>query len=76
MLAHLSGTICPKHSAILILPPHLKPPSRRTCLIITSKLFFTAVPIPSSDAVCAFVCVCVGGGGGGGLGVGGWLVLL
>ena len=41
-----------------------------TCLIIISKLFFTAVPyIASSDArararVC--VCVCVGGGGGGG----------
>ena len=39
-------------------PPLLKPPSRRTCLII-SKLFFTAMPIPSSSAVCACVCVCV-----------------
>ena len=36
----------------------LKPPSRRTCLIIISKLFFTAVPIPSFDT-CVFVCVCV-----------------
>ena len=60
MLAHLSGTICLKLSATLILPPLSKPPSRRTCLIIISKLFFTALPIPSSDAVC--VCV--------------WLVLL
>ena len=41
----------------LILPPLLKPPSRRTCLIIISKLFFTALPIPSSNTVC--VCVCV-----------------
>ena len=57
MLAHLSGTICLKHSTTLILLPRLKPPSRRTCLIIISKLFFSAVPIPSSDAVC--VCVCV-----------------
>ena len=47
MLAHLFGTICLKHSYILILPPLLKPPSRRTCLIIISKLFFTAVPILS-----------------------------
>ena len=49
-------TICLKHSATLILPPLLKPPSRRTCLITISKLFFTALPIPSSDTVC--VCVC------------------
>ena len=52
-----------KHSAILILPPLSKPPSRRTCLITISKLFFTALPIPSSDTVCvcarARVCVCV-----------------
>ena len=38
------------------------------CLIIISKLFFTALPIPTFDAVCvcvrACVCVCV------------WLVLL
>ena len=64
MLAHLSGTICLKHSATLILPPLLKLPSRRTWLIIISKLFFTALPIPSSDTVCVCVCVCV------------WLVLL
>ena len=32
-LAHLFGTICLKRSATLILPPLLKPPSRRTCLI-------------------------------------------
>ena len=37
-----------------------KPPSRHTYLIIISKLFFTALPIPSFDALC--VCV--------------WLVLL
>ena len=55
MLAHLSGTICLKHSATLILPPLLKPPSRRSCLITISKLFFAALPIPSSDTVC--VCV-------------------
>ena len=59
MLAHLSGTICLKHSATLILPPLLKPPSRRTCLITISKLFFTALPIPSSDTLCVCVCVCV-----------------
>ena len=46
-------------SATLILPPLLKPPSRRTCLIIISKLFFTALPIPLSDTVCVCVCVCV-----------------
>ena len=37
------------------------PPPRRTCLIIISKLFFTAVPIPSSDAcvsACVRACVC------------------
>ena len=50
MLAHLFGTICLKHSATLVLPPLLKPPSRRTCLITISKLFFTALPVPSSDA--------------------------
>ena len=36
------------------------PPSRCTCLIIISKLFFTALPIPSFDALCVCVmCVCV-----------------
>ena len=51
---------CLKHSATLILPPLLKLPSRRTCWIILFKLFFTAVPNPSSDTwVCACVCVCV-----------------
>ena len=50
MLAHLFGRICLKHSATLILPPPLKPPSRRTCLIIISQLFFTALPIPFVDA--------------------------
>ena len=54
-MAHLFGTICLKHSATLTLPPLLKLPSRRTCLMTISKLFFTVVPIPSSDAVC--VCV-------------------
>ena len=42
----------------LILPPLLKPPSRRTCLITLSKLFFTALPIPSSNTMCVCVCVC------------------
>ena len=65
MLAHLSGTICLKHSTTLILPPLLKPLSRCTCLITISKLFFTALPIPSSDTVCVCVrtrvhaCACV-----------------
>ena len=48
--------ICLKHSTILIVPPLLKPPSRGTCLITISKLFFTALPIPSSNTVS--VCVC------------------
>ena len=47
-----------KHSTTLILPPLLKPPSRRICLITISKLFFTALPIPSSDTLCVCVCVC------------------
>ena len=59
MLAHLSGTIGLKHYTTLILLPLLKPPSRRTCLITISKLFFTALPIPSSDTVCVCMCVCV-----------------
>ena len=59
-LAHLFGTVCLKHSATLILPPLLKPPSRRTCSITISKLFFTAVLIPSSNAqVCVCVCLSV-----------------
>ena len=33
---HLSGTICLKHSATVILSPLVEPPSRRTCLIIIS----------------------------------------
>ena len=37
----------------------VKPPSRRTCLITISKLFFTAMPIPLSDTVCVCVRVCV-----------------
>ena len=47
-------------SATLILPPLLKPPSRRTCFIILSKLFFTAMLIPLSDTwMCTcIVCVC------------------
>ena len=57
-LAHLFGTIFLKNSATLIQPPLLKPPPRRTYLIMISKLFFTAAPIPSSDAR-ARVCVCV-----------------
>ena len=32
---------------------------RRTCLRIIFKLFFTALPIPSSDTVCVCACVCV-----------------
>ena len=48
--------ICLKHSTILIVPPLSKPPSRCTCLITISKLFFTALPIPSSITVS--VCVC------------------
>ena len=64
MLAHLSGTICLKHSATLILPPLLKPPSKCTCLIIISKLFFfflfsfysSAYPLVRRS-VC--VCLCV-----------------
>ena len=45
------------NTPILILSPLSKPPSRRTCLIIISKLFFTALPIPSSNAMCVSVCV-------------------
>ena len=57
---NLSGAICLKHSATLILPPLSKPNSRHTCLIIISKLFFTALPIPSFRCcVCVCVCACV-----------------
>ena len=63
MLAHLFGTICLKHSATLILPPLLKPPSRRTCLIIISKLFSQPCLSPRPTRECvrarARVCVCV-----------------
>ena len=62
MLAHLSGTICLKHSAALILPPLLKPPSSRTCLIIISKLFSTAVYSFARARAPARVCMCVGVG--------------
>ena len=53
----LCWPICLEQFAALILPPLLKLPSRHTCLIIISKLFFTAVPIPSSD-VCVRMCIC------------------
>ena len=59
-MAHLFETICLKHSATLILPPLLKPPSRRAYSITISKLIFTAVLIPSYDArTCACVHACV-----------------
>ena len=48
----------PQTLLTLILPPLSKPPSRRSCLIIISKLFFSALPIPSSDTLCVCVCVC------------------
>ena len=38
---------------------HTDSASIRTCLIIISKLFFTALFIPSSNAECECVCVCV-----------------
>ena len=50
MLAHLSGTICLKHSATLILPP-FKAALKTHLFNIFSKVFFTAVTIPSSDAL-------------------------
>ena len=66
LLAHLFRTIFLKHSAILILPLLLKLPSKRTCSITISELFFTAYPIPPCgrrvcvcECVRAWVCVCV-----------------
>ena len=72
LLAHLFRTIFLKHSAILILPLLLNLPSKCTCSITISELFFTAYPIPPcgrrvcvcvSECVCAWVdvsvCVCV-----------------
>ena len=57
MLAHLFGTVCLKHSATLILPSLLRPPSRCTRSVTISKLFFTAMPM--SFVWCMKVCVCV-----------------
>ena len=54
----LSGTICPKHSATLILPHLLKPPSRCTRLVTISKLSFSQ-PRLSPCSTCKHVCVCV-----------------
>ena len=56
-LAHLFETTCLNHCATLTFPPLLKPPSRCTCLIIISKLFFTTGPLPSSNAECVSVSV-------------------
>ena len=53
---HTLNLLCLKHSTALILTPFLKPPSRCTCSITISELFFKAVPFPLSDA---WVCVCV-----------------
>ena len=55
ILAHLFGTICLKHSTILILPPLLKPPSRRTCLIIILNCF--SQPCLSPCPMCECVSV-------------------
>ena len=63
-LAHLFGTICLKHSATLILPPLLKPPSDPTSsfkaalktYLLVSKLFHSCAYHPVSDArVCVLV---------------------
>ena len=55
-VAHLLGTICLKCYSVLILPPLLKPPSRRTCLIIISELFS---PLVRRMSVCMRVRVCL-----------------
>ena len=61
LLAHLFRTIFLKHSAILILPLLLNLPSKCTCSITISELFFTAYPIPPCGrrvCVCVSECVC------------------
>ena len=54
MLAHLSGTICLKHSATLILPPLLKPPLFLNCF---SQPCLS--PRPTFCVCVCDVCVCV-----------------
>ena len=54
-LAHLFGTVCLKHSSILILPPLSRPPSRRTCSVTISKLSFSQPNLsPRPTCVCSF----------------------
>ena len=62
-MANLFVAIRLKHSATLILPSLLKPPSRRTSSIIVSKLSFSQ-PCPQSSRcacvrACVRVCACV-----------------